>query len=257
MKRIFLACLLLVFPTWAEQAVLTYAVEGHATPLTFTTLKGTPRTFAVQGLPFPGEVLWRPDTDQLAYRHPAEGSWLLATPALLQPSAVSTSTLPRAAGPNFQGAPTQRWAQNRGSTNCGVLFGSATLGQQQGLNVGDFQQLYRLLYWLNTGETPQGCGNAISLAATAPQVGLPTRWDSPLGRILFQGVALAPENLTPATWPNFTFPVTPEVRLRLLLVQLPVPARAAFMQATATLPLLGQIEKLTQILNKMAASSPH
>jgi hypothetical protein len=256
MRKFLLPLFLLAAPAWAEHAVLTYAVEGHDTPLSFTHLATNLRTFAVRGLPFPGEVLWRPQTQELAYRHPAEGSWLLATPALLPQTAVSTTSQPRAAGPAFQGQPTQRWVQQVGAADCRVLFGSAALGRQKGLTIGDFQHIYRLLYWLNAGQVPPTpCGNAQTLAATAPQIGLPTRWASPLGMLVFQGVMVPPDEDMPPAWPRQTYPVTEDVRFRLLLVQLPVPVRAKFIQENATLPLAAQVAKLAEILAQLGPDS--
>lgn len=264
MWKISVCLLLLAAPSWAASGQLQFSLEENETVLTFTHLAeaapNSPSTFQVAGLPFPGDVLWQPGTQQLAYRHPAEGSWLLATPALLPQAVVSTTSQPRAAGPAFQGQPTQRWVQQVGQdnslTDCGVLFGSASLGAQQGLNIGDMQAIYRLLYWLNAGMVPPTrCGNAQTLAATAPQIGLPTRWASPLGEMVFQGVMVPDDDAAPLSWPKLTYPITEEVRLRLLLVQLPVPARALFIKDYATLPLSAQVAKLAEILAQIGPDS--
>jgi hypothetical protein len=257
MWKMCVAFVLLAPWGWAAHGQLQFAMEGTETPLTFTHLTESPTTFRVVGLPFPGEVLWQPNTQQLAYRHPAEGSWLLATPALLPQAEVATTSQPRAAGPTFQGQPTQRWVQQAGNADCGVLFGSAALGRQQGLTIGDFQMIYRLLYWLNAGMVPPtACGNAQTLAATAPQIGLPTRWASPLGVLVFQGVMMPPDEDMPPAWPRQTYPVTEDVRLRLLLAQLPVPARAQFIRDHATLPLTAQVAKLATLLAEMGEDTP-
>lgn len=254
--------LLLLFPltAMAEHAMLVYQREGDQPPLTLTHVGKAPTTYQVNGLPFPGEILWRPGTQatepQLAYRHPAEGSWLLASPALLPKSQISTTSLPGAPGPANQGQATRRWAQSVGGKDCGVLFGSPSLAQQYGLTLADFQHLYRLLYWLNAAQLPGSCANAQTLPATAPQIGLPTRWASPLGLLLLQEVRLPAESPVPLTWPRVTHPVTPEVQLRLLLVQLPVPARAAFIQAYATLPMALQVEKLATLLAAQTQETP-
>ncbi|MCA3244442.1 MAG: hypothetical protein INF43_03935 [Alphaproteobacteria bacterium] len=252
MIRLLWLLLLLPLPAVAEHAMLVYQREDDQAPLTLTHLSGTPATYQVNGLPFPGEVLWRPATQateaQLAYRHPAEGSWLLATPNQLPVSAVSTTSLPGAPGPASQGQATRRWAQSVGRKDCGVLFGAPSLGRQYGLNLADFQHLYRLLYWLNAAQLPTDCANAQTLPATAPQVGLPTRWASPLGLLLLQEIRLPGESPTAMAWPKVTYPVTPEVQLRLLLAQLSVPARAEFLQQFATLPLALQVERLAAIL---------
>jgi hypothetical protein len=244
---------------WAQPMALRYQLgddsSAVANTLDIVPLGGeggdvAPKTYWMVGLPFPGDVLWRPATQQLAYRHPAESSWLLATPALLPPA--NTSSLPGALGPAAQGQPTRRWVQQVAGHDCGPLFGSQTLGARYGLNIADFQALYRLLYWLNAAQLPPGCANAQTQPSSARQLGLPTRWASPMGMLVWQGAVMLPTVSNPPSWPRLTYPPTPEVQLRLLLAQLPVPLRADFIRENATLPLNQQVEKLAGMLANQA-----
>lgn len=83
------------------------------------------------------------------------------------------------------------------------------------------------------------------------QAGLPVRWASPLGMLVLTRVEAPTDTPPPLAWPSLISPLEPEARLRLLLVQLPVPERAAFLREKQAYSLVQQIDYLAK---KLAAS---
>ncbi len=267
MRNLFLLPVLLGFAVLLGQPVVAAAVANSASPLqltyqaaslpsgavSFQRLTETPLTYAVTGLPFPGEILWRPTTTELAYRHPVEVSWLLMDATML-PATISTSLAGRAAGPIMQGAPSRRWQLRANSHDCGVLFGSAQLGQRYGVTVRDLQIIHQLLYWANTSEAPSGCNAPLLPTEAAARVGLPTRWQSPWGLLVLSTIEASQSPSLPA-WPTHSQPLDLNARLRLLLIQLPVPARAEFLRAARNLPLAAQVATLARSLSAASAAA--
>ncbi len=207
----------------------------------------SPTIWHIEGLPYPGTVLWRPSTQELAYQHPTEGSWLRATAAEMVGNIPPTLT-PAAASQPWQGAPTRRFAVTANGTVCGALFTAKSLGN--GLNAADLQTIHALLQWLNSGRVPSGCAAAYPWQAS---LGLPTRWASPFGPVVLESITQTGPDAPLPVWPEATYPADAEARLRLLLVQLPLPARAAFLREYAVLPTEKQIETLSQALQQAAA----
>lgn len=235
---------ILVSPVWALQnqpLTITWANASTAQPLEAHLISSDPTTWQIEGLPFPGVVLWRPQTQELAYQHPTELSWLRLTPADLPKTTPPTLTRAEAGKP-WQTQPTQRWAVNNGKISCGALL---TIPAQLQLNVSGLQNIHALLHWLNIGETPTGCLAPYPNHAT---LGLPTHWGGPMGTLTLQNIGPLSADFVATPWPTTTYPITAEARLRMLLSQLPVPDRARFIQTHAQLPLLIQIEKLSTLL---------
>lgn len=115
LKLLWLSCLGLTGNLWATPLVVSYQLETTApaaeeldNSITFTQSGASPLTYQVQGLPYPGEILWRPALQELAYRHPAEGSWLRVKVSDL-PASPPTLAAPAAPWQPWQGNPTRRW----------------------------------------------------------------------------------------------------------------------------------------------------
>lgn len=246
----FALVLLMPFGVSASPLTITWSLEGNTEPLQAHEVAKSPQTWQLVGLPFPGTVLWRPKTQELAYQHPEDLSWLHLTPTDLPKTPPPTLT-PAAAGQPWQGAPTRRWAMQTGKKSCGALFVAKSLGN--GLSVADIQSIHALLSWLNLGETPQGCTASFP---DAPGLGLPTLWAGPMGQLALSNIGPLDTTLQAALWPTITYPATPEVRLRLLLSQLPIPERAHFLQTHSQYPLLDQIENLAKQLKTTYANPP-
>lgn len=238
---------------WASPFVVRYGVEADSGALiegasvTFIRLDDATPTYAVQGLPLPGDVLLRPALQQVAYRPPEEFGWLLLTSTTLPSPAVAATIMPGSPGVAWQGNPTRRWAAKVGQAPCGALFGAPALGAQTGLEAGALQTMLAGLYWLNAGQLPLGCEGLRLEAGLSSRIGLPTRWATGFGTLVLQHVGQDDSLLGAALpeWPSITYPTDGETRLRLLLGQLPVPQRTAFIKEHTALPLDAQINLLT------------
>ncbi|MFO0500240.1 MAG: hypothetical protein ACK5YK_00980 [Pseudomonadota bacterium] len=245
MYTITLFFLILTGLVWAEPTMpltLSWANSNTTEPLNAHQIETQPNTWQLEGLPFPGVVLWRPATAEIAYQHPTELSWLRLTPTDLPLPKVSPTLTRAANGKPWQTQPTRRWAVHTNSTDCGALF---TIPPTQNVNASGLQSILALLHWLNIGETPSGC---LSAYPNPAGLGLPTYWASPIGTLTLQNIGALSSDFVATPWPAITYPITPETRLRLLLSQLPVPDRARFIQSHTQYPLLTQIEKLSALL---------
>ena len=242
--------------TAAQSGVVRFAVEDAAgkveedMTVDFIQLPGKPLTYAVRGLPFPGEVLWRPETAEMAYQHPADYSWLNMGPSSLPKPAVAAEAAPSAPFTPWQSYPTRRWTVSVGATECKGVVTSPNLGLKTALTVAGMQDLFSRLFWLNAGKLPEGCDDARLSPETGAAMGTPTRWQLPFGTLVLQHVGIE-ATLNPAdlpAWPKLAYPVAADARLRLLLAQLAVADRADFLKAHASLPMDAQIQALAKQL---------
>jgi hypothetical protein len=252
-----------LFPIMAPFAVekgtvVAYALgEGEEqTQVTFTAIDD--KTYVVENLPFPGVVLYRPQTDEIAYQHPEEVSWLLIKPAEITPRPALAQALPGAPWQPWAGQETRIWNFSTSTPGvdtvtqkCPVMYASAPLGRQTELDIARLQGLFATLYWLNAGILPADCTTTGWDAVVGLQVGLPIRWHGVVGAMVLhkaeKTAALDPVYADLA-WPTVTNPLDDEARLRLLLVQFSPTQRAAFIQKHGQLPIVRQIELLAEEL---------
>ncbi|MBI1308964.1 MAG: hypothetical protein GC129_03760 [Proteobacteria bacterium] len=207
-------------------------------------------TASVEELPFPGEVIYQPSTGTIYYHHPEEDGWLSLTSStlapLLAPVQVVADKSPTAA---WKAHPTTGWEVKSGTTTCDQWVGSPYAAQQGGLNVADILRIITAVQWLNAGTLENTCEKIGVSAAEAAKVGLPVLFTGPNGRWQLQD--LTHEAVSPIAIPKAT-PLTDDARLRLLLVQFSPEERAQLLERFGNLPLPGQIQAISQLLNEEA-----
>lgn len=227
-----------------QQSVrLTYDMSDL--PLTIVVDKTG--TAHIEELPFPGEVIYQTSTGTIFYRHPEEEGWLAVPPTALAPVLVQGTVTPGAKWQPFNGQPTQQWEVKAGTTLCDQWYASPSAAKQSGLNVGDILHILTAVQWLNGGSVPNTCEKLDVPAATAEKIGLPVLFTGPNGRWKLHEVVA--ENVPTIAIPKAT-PISPEARLRLLLVQYSPEERAHLLTKFAGMSPAQQVDAISAMLSQ-------
>ena len=256
---------MLAASAWAEPpapavagTTVTYALGEGDEQSTVTLMALGEGLYVVEGLPVPGTVLFKPATAEIAYQHPSEVGWLLASAADITPPPPPAQAVPGAPWQPWGGMATRRWdvripqAAADGTTQkCPSVFASAGLGAQTGVSVGALQGVFNTLVWLNAGVLPAECMASWWPETVSAQAGLPVRWHSVVGALVLKSaerVAEVPAEYAGLAWPAQAMHVDAEARVRLLLVQFAPEQRAAFVREHGRLPTQRQIDLLAEML---------
>ena len=240
----------LALPVYAVQGGLRITYDMSGTPLTIA--RDAAGTYQIDGLPYPGNVLYQPSTGTIYYQHPEDPVWHTVTPQMLQANMVLTPASASAgnAWQPWQGQPTKRWNISIGGTQCQPLFTSQGAEQQMGLTVNDFARILGALEWLSSGTAPSGCEAPLFTQQQAVQMGAPVWLGTANGPWQLQTVTQ--EDIPAIQLPTNATPVDNDIRLRLLLVQFSPNERAELLKKFGDYPVAEQIEAIGKFLNQEA-----
>jgi len=240
-----LLMLVLALPAHAAAGGLGITYDMSGSPLTI--VRDAAGTYQVEGLPYPGNVLYRADTGTVYYQHPEDPVWHTVTPAMLQTVLTPVSASPGKAWQPWQGQPTQRW--NLGD-NCSPIFTSQGAARQMGLTVADFSRIVGTLEWLNSGTNPPACESPAYTAQQAARMGAPVWLSAANGPWQLKSVTRQVVPLI--TIPANATPVDADIRLRLLLVQFSPNERAEILKKFGDYPVEEQVEAVSRMLNEVS-----
>jgi hypothetical protein len=249
--RLLVAASLLAFGLPAAAS----AVEGlrltyDAAEAPVTLQRDNAGTVQVEGLPYPGLVLYRPDTGVVYYQHPDLPAWLAVAPDTVQ--TVSATLIRGAAWQPWQGQPTTAYQTKAGPNDCGPLYASPDAAAQSGLTLTDIWRVLSALAWLNAGSASPPCDR---LMVTRPEkgdaVGLPVRFEGPNGT--WQLTELVRAGVAHIELPAAAEPADDATRLNLLLRQFTPDERQGFIRQYGTLPVARQLDLLEKALANSSA----
>lgn len=226
---------------------LTYDMGGS--PVTLT--RDAAGTVQVDGLPYPGLVLYVPATGVVYYQHPEEVHWLAITPSDTEVYANPAVLVAGKPWQPYLDAPTQRWEVKVAQMQCDNWFTSAKAAAVSGLNVGDMWRVFTSLQWLQAGSAAPLCERLAVDAKASASVGLPLYFNAPGG--LWQLTELTQAEVANIPLPSTPQPVDDDVRLRVLMHQFSPDDRAAVMKDISNLPVARQIEQVQKMLGETAA----
>jgi hypothetical protein len=238
---------LLALPAHAVDALrLTYTVDG--TPVTLE--RDNAGTIQVDGLPYPGLVLYRPQTGMVYYQYPEIPQWFAVPPGRAE--AVSATTLK---GPAWQkwpaqpdGQPSYRYAiKVPGGEDCGPLYASPGAGVQAGLSVADIWRILTTVAWINAGTAAPACDRLAIDNARGQLTGLPLHFNGPNGE--WQLKELARTGIARIDLPVDAQPLDEASRLDILLRQFGPDERKNFLQNYGNLPIGQQINLVERALS--------
>jgi hypothetical protein len=237
---------LFIGPAFAVDAMrLTYDADGA--PITFE--RDNAGTVQVDGLPYPGLVLYRPSSGVVYYQHPDVPQWISVAPNA--PEVVS-ATLTK--GPAWQNWPAQPTGQPSfryaikvpQGDDCGPLYASPGAGVQAGLNTADIWRILTAVSWLNSGKAAPACERLAIESARGQVTGLPLHFNGPNGE--WQLKELARTGIAKIDLPVDAQPVDEATRLGILLRQFGPDERKNFVSNYSALPTSQQITLVEQAL---------
>lgn len=226
---------------------LTYDMAGS--PVTLQ--RDASGVVQVDGLPYPGLVLYTPATGVVYYQHPDETGWLAITPSDTNGYTVSATTVAGAAWQPYLDSPTRRWEVKGAQMPCDNWFTSQKAGSVAGLTAADLWRVFSSLQWLQAGSAAPVCDKLSVDATQAAQIGLPLYFNGPGG--LWQLTELTQADIAPIALPATPQPVTDEARLRVLLHQFGPEDKEALLKDIGQLPLARQLEEIQKRLADTAA----
>jgi hypothetical protein len=231
---------------------ITYDMSG----LPLTISKDSHGTLLLDGLPYPGTVLYQLDTGTLYYQPTESPEWMSVSSADIQKLLNKAKATPGPAWNPWPATdspqPTQRWdvetqaTENADPVRCVPVFGSTYAARMSGVNVMDLTRILAALEWLNAGALSNPCDAANLTPDATTKVGLPVVMTGPNGTWRLQNVVR--DDVQPIELPKFAMPVDDTARLNLLLTQFAPEERATFLKANANLPVARQIELMSQQL---------
>lgn len=243
----FAAVLLGAAAARAEDGLrITYDMSGN--PLAIT--RDAAGTYQFDGLPYPGTVLYKPDTGMMYYQHPEEPEWHTVTRSMLAGILAEAKAQPGPAWQPWQGMATMRWNVTADKTACTPIFGSTQAATMAGLNAGDLLDILTELQWLNGGEIPNPCERPAVTTEAARKIGLPVLFTGPNGPWQLQAVVR--EDVPAIEVPRNADPITDETRLNLLLVQFSPNERVMLLKQFGNLPVARQVEAIGRHLSEEA-----
>ena len=225
---------------------LTYDMGGDALSIT----KDAAGTVQLDGLPYPGLVIYRPDTRVVYYQHPDEPAWLAIKPDDVRGYGVSATLVAGAAWQPYMDAPTQRWVVKAAQMECDNWFASAKAGAVAGLNAADLTYVLTALQWLHAGVAAVPCERLNVTAQQGAQVGLPLYFTGPNGR--WQLTDLSQGAVEPIVLPAAPQPADDAARLRILLYQFSPEDRQGIIKQVGKLPLSQQLQEIQKMLGDTA-----
>lgn len=232
----------LVMPIATEGLRMAFDVDGM--PVNWQM--DAAGTVQVDGLAYPGLILYVPATGVVYYQHPDEAEWLTVTPAMLEGYAYPTVLVEGAPWQPYLDAPTQRWEVKAAQMTCDNWFTSAKAGAVSGLTARDIWMVFNALQWLHAGNAAGVCERLEVAPAVAAKVGLPMYFSGPSGR--WQLTQLGRVELPAIPLPTNPVPVDDAVRLRLLMHQFGPEERADILKEIGTLPVAQQLQRVQNLL---------
>lgn len=199
-------------------------------------------TVQIDGLPYPGLVLYVPATQTLYYQHPDDPQWIKIGEDQLDAATVPVKLQKGGASAPWQGQDVTAWRLHAGANAQEDMFASVGLARQLGLTAHHLLQVVGMMEWLTAGSAGAPENRMGLTTAQGVDVGLPTRWNTPNGLLTLTALNRAP--VATITVPTATQPLTDQLRLTLLLSQFGPDERKAFMTAHAGLPVAVQLDQL-------------
>ncbi|HEX2859703.1 MAG TPA: hypothetical protein VHP58_05860 [Alphaproteobacteria bacterium] len=232
-------------PAHAVEALrLTYDAAGS--PVTFE--RDNAGTIQVDGLPYPGLVLYRPSNGVVYYQHPDIPKWISVPTGTAV--GVSATLAKGAAWEKWQDQPSYRYdlkvTDNGVQEDCGPLYASPGAGVQAGLNVADIWRILTAVAWLNAGKAAPACDRLVAEPAHGQAAGLPIHFNGPNGE--WQLKELARTGVAKIDLPPAAEPVDEQARLDLMLRQFGPDERKKFLTQYSSLPLGQQVKLLEDAL---------
>lgn len=221
---------------------LVYDMDG----MTITLTRDDAGTVQVDGLPFPGLILYRPDTRVVYYQQPESIGWLSITPDMTAGYGSPAVAVAGAAWQPYMDAPTQRWEMKTAQMTCDNWFASAKAGQVAGLTGSDIQRVLITLQWLLNGKPGVACDRLMPDDATSARIGLPLYFSAMGGRWRLTAMEQGP--VPTITLPESPRPADDDARLNILLKQWDSANRKKLLKDIADLPLAKQLEAVQRAL---------
>ncbi|MCP5405038.1 MAG: hypothetical protein H6922_02300 [Pseudomonadaceae bacterium] len=234
-------------PPPADGLRMTYDVDG-APVVWQRDAKGAVQ---IDGLAYPGLVLYVPQTGTVYYQHPDEVGWVSVTPAMLEGYAYPALLLQGGKWQPYLDAPTRRWEVKAAQLSCDNWFASAKAGAVTGLTARDIWQVFDALAWLHAGTAVPVCERMAVSAEDGKKVGLPMYFTGPGGR--WQLTELGRTAVADIPLPATPEPADDAVRVRLLLHQFGPEDRADMLREMGSLPAAQQVLYLQKLMAEQAA----
>lgn len=230
---------------------VTYDMSGM--PLTIT--RDAAGTVQFDGLPYPGLVLYRPQTGVVYYQQNDDPVWLT-----VPPGALATVVRPAkvVAGPAWQPwpavgspQPTKRFDvkvtdETDEKVTCAPVFGSTYAARMAGMDIADLQRVLATLEWMHGGRITAPCDAADYAPDDVKAMGLPVIFAGPNGEWKL-------DDIVQADVPYIALPTAPQpfderAHLTLLLSQFGPEEREAFLKQYGELPLAQQLDMVSRNL---------
>lgn len=231
----------------AKGLTLTYDMGG--VPLTI--LEDEAGTVQIDGLSYPGLVLYVPATQTVYYQPPDEPEWLAIPPTATEGYGLPATLVAGAAWQPYLNSPTQRWQVKAAQMDCDNWFASQKAGQVTGLTAADLLRVLTTLQWLHAGHAAAPCEKLVLGDAEGKKVGLPLYFTALSVR--WQLTELAQGDVPTITLPANPVPVDDAARLRILLAQFGPEDREQILTEVERLPLNQQLERIEKMLSDQAA----
>lgn len=225
---------------------LTYDMSG--VPLEIT--RDAHGTVQVDGLSYPGLVLYIPATQTVYYQPPDMPEWLAIPPTATEGYATPATVVPGAAWQPYLNSPTQRWQVKGAQMECDNWFASHKAGQVTGMTGADLLRILTTLQWLHAGKAAAPCEKLSLDDAAAKTIGLPLYFTGLSVR--WQLTELVQTDIPTITLPASPVPVDDGARLRILLAQFGPEDRQQVLTEVEKLPLSQQLERIEKILSEQS-----
>lgn len=206
----------------------------------------------VDGLPYPGLVLYVPASGVVYYQHPDEAEWLAVAPSMLDGYAYPTVLVDGGKWQPYLDAPTRRWEVKAAQLSCDNWFASAKAGAVTGLTAADVWRVFNAMQWLTAGDAAPVCERLAVAPEMAARVGLPLYFAGPAGR--WQLTELGRVHVEEIAMPTNPQPVDDVVRLRLLMHQFGPEERRDMLREVDGLPVAQQLKRIQQMLLEQAGA---
>lgn len=251
-KPLFVTALLAGFATFSAQADdmgvrLTYDMSG--VPLTIS--RDAQGTVQLDGLPYPGLVLYNTATKTVYYQSPDLPDWIVVNADALSRYTISATVVAGAAWQPFMDSTTKRWAVKVPGADgkpqeCDQWFASLKGAVMAGFNVGDLNRIVAALQWITAGSAAAACDRVAVDETQAQAIGLPIYFNGPNGKWHLSELVAA--RVPTIALPTNVTPLDDNLRLQLLMGQLGPDEKADFIKANGNLPVAKQVEAIEHML---------